>query len=102
MNNNNFNELRCTLLLGLSVESFATGNSRQAFEYIQNFEEVEELYPINFNTYIINDAVVEAYSRAASYYYRKGNFKVAKHFLNKGLKYAPNSYELKNKLNSIY
>lgn len=101
MNNNNFSELRCTLLLGLSVESFASGNSKQGFDYIQTFEEVEKLYPINFNSYLINEAVIEAYSRAASHYFRRGNYTDAKHYLKQGLKYAPNSYELKNKLNSI-
>jgi len=101
MNNNSFSELRCTLLLALSVESFATGNSRQAFEYIQTFEEVEESSSINFNSYMINDAIIEAYSRAASYYFRRGNYKNVKHYLNQGLKYVPNSYELKNKLRSI-
>lgn len=101
MNSNNFSELRCTLLLGLSVESFMEGNSDQGFKYIQTFEEVEETYSINFNSYMINEAVVEAYSRAASHYFRRGNYKNAKYYLNQGLKYAPNSYELKNKLRSI-
>jgi len=101
MNNNTFSELRCSLILGISVESFMSGMSQKAFDYIQSFEDIAESSDVNINSYPMKEVIVESYSRAASHYFKRGNYKAAKRYLVQGLKYVPNSYELKNKLRHV-
>ncbi|MCB2221512.1 MAG: hypothetical protein KQI35_14020 [Bacteroidetes bacterium] len=101
MNNNQFNTLRGTLTLGMSVDFFMSGNTREAFGKLGAFEEIAENSTLDFGNYILNEVLVEAYSRAASYHFRKGNSKASREYLERGLKYAPNSYELSSKLRSL-
>jgi hypothetical protein len=101
MNNNQFNTLRGTLTLGMSVDFFMSGNTGEAFSKISAFEEIAENSTLDFGNYILNQVLVEAYSRAASYYFRRGNSKASRIYLEKGLYYAPNSYELSSKLRSL-
>nr|NQU92118.1 hypothetical protein [Bacteroidota bacterium] len=101
MDNKNFSELRCTILLAISVDNFSLNDHTKAFECLQRFEDISPPHPIEANSYMMNEAIQEAYSRAASYYFRKGDYRRAKKYLNKGLEYVPNSFELKHKLQSI-
>jgi tetratricopeptide (TPR) repeat protein len=49
----------------------------------------------------LNKSVAKAYSTAASYYFRKGQYRKTKELLNRGLEYSPNNYFLKSRLESL-
>jgi len=101
LENNDFRDLKCTLILVMGIEQFMENNFQDAFGYIDEFEETANSFSAVFESYQINRVIEEAYSRAASYYFRKGKYAEAKAYINKGLVYAPQSFELKNKLRSI-
>ncbi len=101
MNDKDFNTLRCVLNLGIGVDLFMSDKPQEAFEKIHDFEKIaDQSYP-DFSNFYLSKVLVEAYSRAASYYFRKGNSNKARYYLEQGLKYAPNSYELRSKLSSL-
>jgi tetratricopeptide (TPR) repeat protein len=101
MNNEHFNQLRCAITLGMGVDKFNLGENSEALEYINRFENIMNSTEISSGSYYLNEMITEAYSRAASYYYRRGNSKMAETYLKNGLKYAPQSYELKDKLRNL-
>ena len=61
------------------------------------FEKMEKKELIVFDT----NTIEKAYLSAARYYFNKGNKSKAKEYLNNGLKYAPDSTILKEKLNLV-
>ncbi len=101
LENSKFSNLQYTLMLTICVESFSYGNYPKAFEYLGRFENGFSGSTISKNSYLINNMIQDAYSRAASHYFRKGDYKTAKKYLNKGLEYVPNSFELKHKLQNL-
>lgn len=96
-----FNTMRGALLLAMSLHGFEMDQSQEAFDKIADFEALAGSKKLNSDNLIFSDLVEEVYSRAASYYYRKSNMKQAKNYLERGLTYAPNSYKLKSKVNSL-
>jgi tetratricopeptide (TPR) repeat protein len=101
LENENFKDMRYAILITLSVDNFTVEDYTAAFSYLDRFEEAVAVAPTGNHTYRLKEWIVEAYSRAGSYYYRKGDYTNAKKYLNKGLEYVPGSLELKNKLRNI-
>lgn len=97
---NEFDDFRlisCSLWLKKSEEAFRSGQVAVGDEYLTKFENSE--FSKNSTNYRCNPA--SACSVAASWYFRKGNTAKARAYLNKGLKYDPNNWELKKKLSEI-
>lgn len=92
-----FRLISCSLWLNKSEEAFRSGKIAEGDEYLAKFENSE--FSKNSVNYRCNPA--GACSVAASWYFRKGNTAKAKAYLNKGLKYDPNNWELKKKLTEI-
>jgi hypothetical protein len=66
-------------------------NFQQGEKYRLTFEELAGRYPdAQPNTQLVG----QAYSRAAVYFYRKGQTQKARNLIEAGLKLSPNNYEL--------
>lgn len=73
----------------------------KALEYLSMFENLLPPDYSDLDVSLISKDIVNAYSKAASYYYRKGNYSKTKKYLEKGLEFVPGNYELLIKLNSV-
>lgn len=96
--NNHFQMMKLNLCLSRMAEDFDSRKPVNGTKMMERFETStalidEKLYDPN----ILGDA----YSKAAVYYFKRGYTTKARGILNKGLKYAPNSYELKSRLRMI-
>jgi tetratricopeptide (TPR) repeat protein len=89
--NNVFNTmLFATYLVQIAIE-FDNQTPVQGEKYKSTFEELLKKYPdVQPNAELVG----QAYSRAAIYYYRKGQTPKAKNLIQSGLKISPNNYEL--------
>lgn len=67
--------------------------------YISKFEELFDSKVI-YDQYI-DYKIASAFTSAAMYYFRRGNYSKAKIIIETGLKYTPNNYELKSKLKAL-
>ncbi len=65
--------------------------SAEGDHYILKFE---NLYGKNRDINIDHDMIGNAYSSAGIFYFKKGDYKKAKEYINKGLHYAPNNFKL--------
>lgn len=54
----------------------------------------ELIYEKNSEIDIMPDAIGDAYSAAGVYYFKRGNYKRAKEYIDKGLYYAPGNFKL--------
>lgn len=96
--NNMFREMLGSAFLYEAIDLF---NDRQIKEGLNRLDAFEELVE-NYESITINsDLVGDAYSSAAAYYFRIGNYKKARAMVNQGLSYSPNNYRLKRALNSF-
>lgn len=98
--NPGFLSLRVLTLLDQMNDKFITQKSSEAEMYREELEEI-------MNPQILNNADVlqymqAVYSRGATYYFRSGRKTQAKNILESGLRYAPDSYELKSKLDALH
>lgn len=94
LKNNRFNEAVCHCYLKESMAYFAAMNYKKAFELMQKFESFQEEQQVT----PIADAVGAVYGSASSYYIRKGDYKLGRKYLIRGLKISPTSIELNRKL----
>ncbi|NLF42283.1 MAG: hypothetical protein GX587_06275, partial [Bacteroidales bacterium] len=78
--------------------------------YIQRQCKLAEQYRAEFETlfapetiggYVSNSFLESIYSRASLYYFRENKISSSRAVLNSGLKYVPNSIDLKSKLNAL-
>jgi tetratricopeptide (TPR) repeat protein len=99
--NNKFQGLRYSIILNLCNRSFSMHDGTKALEYLSMFENLLPPDYSDLDVSLISKDIVNAYSKAASYYYRKGNYSKAKKYLEKGLEFVPGNYELLIKLNSV-
>lgn len=96
----NFNEIpdikRVVLLLYLaqSENEFAMNNPDKGHIYLQKFE---NQYMQNLKNENLTNSIAEAYEACCLYYYRHQKKKLALQYLNKGLEYAPNDFDLQKK-----
>jgi len=64
--------------------------------------EFETLFaPETIGGYVSNSFLESVYSRASLYYFRENKISSSRAVLNSGLKYVPNSIDLKSKLNAL-
>ncbi len=99
--NNKFAIFQFSNILTLCEQSFAMRNSEKAFEYLAMFENSVQVDNDELDIHLIKNSIVNAYSSAASYYFRRNDYSHAKSYLQKGLEYVPGNYELTNKLNAL-
>ena len=96
--NAQFSSLINTAYLIGALNAFNINQISYGEECLESFEYHYE----HSQTNALNiELVAETYSTIAVYYYGKGQYKSAKNYINKGLKYAPNNYQLNRALQSF-
>lgn len=98
MENKLLSDAYLELMAAVGSEEFIYGDAKKGLELLERFESI-----YNTITYpnVSNENITRLYGDASVYYFRKGQRKKAKEFLERGLKLAPNSNELKHRLRSI-
>lgn len=99
--NNAFNDIRIILMMGCCIEEFGRGNYQAGFHHMKEFERTTENKHIVSNLLTVNAIIVEAYSLAASYYFRTGQQSMARECLETGLRYVPGNWELQDKMKML-
>ncbi len=94
---NSMIRLKAQCYLDLAANKFNINAIEEGVQYLEIFEKMEKKELIVFDT----NTIEKAYLSAARYYFNKGNKSKAKEYLNNGLKYAPDSTILKEKLNLV-
>jgi len=96
--NDIFLSIKANCYLDLAYQSYYLGELAKGDKHIQDFENL-----MKSNTEIeAKELFIEkAYAQAAVEYYKKGNKAKAKQFLNNGIKYAPYSFGLMQRLKSF-
>ena len=79
-------------------ELFDFNQPEKALDYMGRFEEI---YDNNQEMELNYKLVGDAYSAAAVYFFKRYNKQKAKEFLEKGLRIAPDNFELRYRLNSL-
>ncbi|MCD4698795.1 MAG: hypothetical protein K8S16_21395 [Bacteroidales bacterium] len=98
-NNSKFRQIYLRAILLGSERNFDLGLTDKAFDYLEQFE---TLYPSMDNNYIfLNESIIRAYSAAATYYFKKGRYELSKQYIDKGLYYVPNNFELLNRRRAL-
>jgi len=92
MENNIFNTMLAYSYLAQFGMEYSINNPADGEIYRKQFEAYYEKYT---DITPDNNRIAQSYSTAAVYYYRKGQTTKAKALISQGLKYAPDSYELK-------
>ncbi|MBN1118712.1 MAG: hypothetical protein JXA77_15985 [Bacteroidales bacterium] len=90
-NNNAFCNLYAHVCLGLCSQYFRIQNSNSGIKYLDKFEIIHESHP---SLELNSNAVSDAYSSIAVYYFGKGNVKLAKKYIDKGLEITPHNFNL--------
>ena len=86
--------------LGLMHVYFLKNDEADAIKYMKKFEEMAD----NSKDALSIDIVVQvekSYAAGASFYFKKYKYKTAKSILKKGIGYAPKSYLLKSRLETL-
>ncbi len=96
--NNNFNSILAAAYLIQFGMEYDLGNPTMGAKYQSTFETMFEKNP---TLQIDPRAIGNVYSIVAVYYYRKGQTSKAKAIIEKGLTYAPTSYELQSRKRMI-
>jgi tetratricopeptide (TPR) repeat protein len=96
--NNTFNSLLGTLYLFHFYQEYVAGKPAEGDKYKLLYEGIATKY----NELSISPSLVgQAYSGAAIFYYRKGQVAKARQLIATGLKFAPDSFELKQRQQMI-
>jgi tetratricopeptide (TPR) repeat protein len=97
--NNNFNSLLANAYLTAYIKEMEKGGIQTAEPMLQKFE---EMYASNKNLLIDSYSVGMAYSKACTYYFKKGMKEKAKAILKKGLDISPGNYELRTRQQMLH
>lgn len=93
-------KMQLGLYLDLMRIAWYDGEAERAKRYQLKFEGA--FNKDNSGMYsILHDDIGRAYSAGASYYFKKGNYTMARKILNRGVEYSPNNYLLKSRLKSL-
>jgi hypothetical protein len=84
-------------LLDLAYKNFNNGLIKEGEDFIAKNEDLCKENNLSLDTEIVE----RGYLSAAKYYYNAGNRIKAKEYLNKGLKLAPESIKIKDKLQIV-
>jgi hypothetical protein len=99
LEDNLFAQLRLSMYLMMMDISFYEKDAVRGEEYRKQFETI---YPERNNKYLYIDSdISRAYGTASSYYFRLGRNDKTRAILEKGLEYAPDDFDLKNRLNAV-
>jgi len=98
IDNDLFHGLLLETYLLKSRQYFDENNIDDGFNYLEKFE---LSYEINNKLPVSKDLIVQAYSAASVYYFKRGNYNQSKKYLQKGLDYVPGSSELKYRMMSF-
>lgn len=91
-----FNSYWLRVCLTLMDEFYYASDVSKGEKYRLMFE---KKYPRSkFEFLDLNSTIVHSYATAASYYFKKGNYKKSREMINKGLHYAPNNQLLLERL----
>lgn len=94
-----FYQIRLSMYLQMIDVSFHKKDVKSGEAFMSAFE---SLYPQRDPRYTFVEYLVEkAYGNAALYYFGRGQTSRSRTVVEKGLEYAPKSYDLKNKLNVL-
>ncbi len=96
--NGMFLHLKMTAYLSYAEELFDFGQPENALAYLNKFEMIYDQNPEMDISYRL---VGDAYSSAAVYFFKRYNVQKARELLEKGLKIAPDNFELRYRLNSL-
>lgn len=93
-----FLSVKASCLLDLAYQNYYLNQVKTADQYIADFENLAgQVEGVNAGASFVE----RAYSQGASYYFRTGNKAKAKKMVTTGLKYAPNSFGLKQRLQQL-
>lgn len=96
--NNHINRMRLNLYLASIGENFDSRKSTNGNKFIQLFESTILENP----DYTYDEGILaDSYSKAAIYYFKRGYSTKARNLIKKGLKYAPDNYQLKSRLRML-
>jgi hypothetical protein len=96
--NNSFNLLEARACLLQFLRSYQDGDPAEGDKYKAMFEKLADSVK---DLVIDNNLIGQSYSEAAVYHFRKGQVSKAKQYIATGLKYAPQSYELRARQQAI-
>jgi hypothetical protein len=91
---NNFFELQGSVMLEVFGTAYEKGNIQEGEKYRLMFEDLVVKNP-DAATDAVSYEIGKAYSLACVYYFKRNQRAKAKTFVDKGLTYAPDSYELR-------
>jgi tetratricopeptide (TPR) repeat protein len=97
--NNRFNLILATTYLIQFEREYFDGKVQRGEKFKTSFEELMAKYK---DISVDGNLVGHAYSTAAVYYFKQGQNSKAKTYINKGLEFAPNNYELQNRRQQIH
>jgi len=78
--------------------SYSMQNINMGDEALQKIELLLNQYP---TITIQQNYIGDLYAKPAAYYFKMNNIKKAREYINRGLKYAPENYRLKNSLKML-
>jgi hypothetical protein len=94
-----FAQLRLSMYLMMIDMSFFDDEPVKGEHYLAEFEAI---YPERISKYqYLEEEIARAYGTASSYYFRRGQISKTRAVLEKGLQYAPSSYDLKSRLSAV-
>lgn len=92
LDNKRVSMIHFVAVLEVADRYFYTGSAEKGNTYLKMFES-EYPGPEDLPGYL-DQYVVQAYSSAATHFFRRGNTTMARHYIDKGLFYVPGSFEL--------
>lgn len=99
-NNNNISDLKFEIALDLMRYFFQEKQINKAKEQQNFFNEMAKDYNGKFS-YLLESEIEEAYSAGAVFYYKNKQTKQAINIIKEGLKYCPDNYKLKLRLEAL-
>jgi hypothetical protein len=94
----NFNILQAEIYAQLAGRYFQESNIPLGEQYLGKFE---KLLALNQTIEIRQVLAAYAFAEAGAAYFRKNQLKKAREVINKGFKYAPDNFELKERLKIV-
>ena len=95
--NKTFGLFRMYYWVDLIENEYSKGNMVEGDKYLDHLERILTIELISKLSYDIQNL----YIKGSFYYYKRYNNKKAKEYIVRGLKYLPDSYELKRRLNAL-
>ena len=96
--NNYFLSIKANCLLDIAYQKFYLREFKVGENYLKRFEQIgDRMEKLIYSA----DFIEKAYSQAAAEYYKLGKMAATRAILKRGLKYAPDSFGLKQRLQQL-